>query len=496
MLDPKISWIDPKTIVVNLEERQRQMELDCSDLIPSIRRRGIDNPLIVDKVDMTIIAGWRRLTSALFLEMDKVPVRFTRNGITARERTIIEFEENARRKDLTWQDNAKAFWQIHRMFSEERFGGDPDWTAEQTASYMGYSERHAYRMIDLGEAIHDGDENVKNADTIANATTLLTRRRDRQKSDALNAIMELGKKPSATAGSALLGALTGGAKSTGGQASGPTGDQLPDRGVSEGAVDRELPDEPAPPHVVLHADAHKFLDAYDGPRFNLLHCDLPYGVKLNAQAGQAGFEGGGYDSDPDIYWALCRSITEHWDKFMFPSSHVVFWISMKFYTETIDFFTKHGPADLKINPTPLIWHKTDNKGIISDAQRGPRNIYEAALLMSTGDRHIVRPVSNVYGCPTAKGAEAIHTNEKPEPMLRYFLGMLVDERSRVFDPTTGSGTSIRASEGLGAEASLGLEFNPEFADRAQKKLIQARSLRSLHATVAAATGVDSNPSED
>jgi DNA modification methylase len=135
--------------------------------------------------------------------------------------------------------------------------------------------------------------------------------------------------------------------------------------------------------------------------------------------------------------------------------------------------------------------KTDNKGIMSDALRRPRNIYEAALIMSTEDRHIVKPTSNAYGCPTAKESGSIHTNEKPEVMLKYFLSMFVDSRSRVFDPTCGSGSSIRAAESLGAEAALGLEFNPEFAERAQKKLLAARGLARLSSAVDAAEKLDS-----
>jgi ParB/RepB/Spo0J family partition protein len=471
MLSRAIKHIDPRLVVVDLADRQRQQELDCSDLIPSIRKHGILQPILLEEGTDRIIFGWRRLTSAIFLDMKEIPVRYGKD-LTHLELKELEFEENARRKDLTWQDNARAIHGLHSL----KQAINPDWTAEDTAQFYNYSERHINRMLALAEAILEGDQSIIQADTYANANTLLERRKARAAGDAINSLLDMERKTVGGSATAVLSSSSGTTAEAGQPASG--GDSVLDP-----------PREVSPPYSIVHADAHEFLTAYDGPKFNLLHCDLPYGVALNTQAGQAQFEGGGYESSPDIYWALVESLIQSWDRIMYPSSHIVFWISMKFYSETVRVFQdaaasrKFIPPDLRINPTPLIWHKTDNKGIISDAMRGPRNVYEAALLMSTGDRHIVKPVSNVYGCPTAKGDDAIHTNEKPEPMLRHFFSMLVDGRSRVFDPTAGSGSSIRTAESLGAEAALGLEFNPEFASRAQKKLLSARGLRQLSAVV-------------
>ena len=461
------------------------MELDCSDLIPSIRARGVMLPLIVEENNFKLIAGWRRLTSSIFLNLSEVPVRTVPAGTTLFQIKLIEYEENARRKDLTWQDTARANWQLHSMCLRE----DPEWTIEQTAAILSQSEKHTYRMVDLGEMVEQGDKAVIDCDTIANASTILTRRRQRAGADALNSILSLEKKKPVQDGGSLPSDPREGS-SRDGQPSDDGG--LPGLPGEVRGNDRlAQPTEPvAPPYSILNANAHQFLVEYSGPKFNLLHCDLPYGVALNEQAGQQSFEGGGYESSPEIYWQLIETMFQNWDKFMYPSAHVMFWISMKFYTETISRFeaaakdkTCPVPSSLKINETPLIWMKTDNKGIMSDALRRPRNIYEACLIMSTEDRHIVKPTSNAYGCPTAKEAGSIHTNEKPEVMLKYFFSMFVDSRSRVLDPTCGSGSSIRAAESLGAEAALGLEFNPEFAERAQKKLLAARGLARLSSLV-------------
>ena len=59
-------------------------------------------------------------------------------------------------------------------------------------------------------------------------------------------------------------------------------------------------------------------------------------------------------------------------------------------------------------------------------------------------------------------------SEKSQDMLEHFFRMVVDENTRLLDPTCGSGSSLRAADNLGAASVLGLEINPEFADNARR----------------------------
>ena len=49
----------------------------------------------------------------------------------------------------------------------------------------------------------------------------------------------------------------------------------------------------------------------------------------------------------------------------------------------------------------------------------------------------------------------------------------------MFDPTCGSGSSLRAAESLKAKHVLGLEINAEFAEAARIALRKTRNLRAL-----------------
>lgn len=477
---------DPELILIP-EDRQRKQELSIDDLIPSISARGILLPLLLRKDEsgnLWLVAGWRRLKTALFLKLVDVPFRLWEGEEDPLEIEIIELEENAKRKDLTWQDKCAAMFKIHLLYQKSQ---GEDWSVEQSASSLGYHPDHFHKFIRLGEALLDGDENVAKAETMANATTLLSRRRARETDSAVQRILERATR--STPNRSVQSGISSGPQivARGGEqdlSSDADGVQL----SSGGGDSVSQPErEPEPPYAIISAELGEFVAGYAGPKFNFLHADLPYGVELGPQANQDAFEGGGYESNAELYFHLTDTLLKNWEKFMFHSSHVMWWFAHKFRFETEKRF-EHAlrSLDVRIQSVPLIWHKTDNRGILPDAMRGPRNIGEYALLISTGDRKIVRPVANIYGAPTAKG-DSIHVNEKPEPMLSHFFSMLVDGHSRVFDPTAGSGSAIRVAESIGAEAALGLELNPDFAARAQDKLLQARRLARLSKIIKNAT---------
>lgn len=456
----KIGFIDPRKVIIRGDRQRKSFTIE--DILPSVKEKGVFTAIVLNE-NHELIAGERRVTAAIEAGCETVPyVMF--DDLSPIEQEEIELEENVKRKDLTWQDHAQAVFRLHQRYASQ--SADPDsYPKEATSKRLGYSSSHGGKLIDLGEAITEGDKSVSDADQMSKAWTIFERRRQRTTADAIAKLMETAKKPSA---------------------------EVPIQAVkilNEEKVEGQLPLDlevkvavPEAPFKILHANAIDFFQNYSGDRFNFLHCDLPYGVELHGQANQDSFEEG-YDSNPEIYWELCEAIANGWNNVMFPSSHIMFWFAFMgndgegFYDETKRFFEQKVPG-LRLQRNPIVWMKTDNRGILADARRGPRNICEFAFIGATEDRFIVKPVANAYGAPTNK-AGSIHTNEKPIPVLNHFFQMFVDDNTRIIDPTAGSGSAIRAAEGLGAELGLGLEFNEELAGRAQRKLESERGLRAL-----------------
>lgn len=447
-------------------QRQRKDIKNLGELEDSIRRVGLLNPIIV-KRDFTLVAGERRLRAWQELRASEeiiggtlyetIPVHFL-DEMDEHELRIVELDENIKRQDITWQEQMQAVSEIHRLLAKD----DPQWNAAATAERLGLSTASISRYLTIARESAES-EKILAAPTVSSAMGMIKRSEERKEQESKNALSDL-----------LRGVEL----------------EIEDLGQPRSPDEPELDlEETAPQSTpalgsapipakdsILCEDAIKFMATYSGPRFNIIHCDFPYGIDFDSGWDHSAEQWEGYEDSPEIYWELLKALGNFWDNIAAPSAHLVFWFSMKFHEETRKFFAEHIPQ-VTLDPFPLVWVKSDNRGSLPDPNRGPRRVYETALFGSAGDRKIVRAVGNAYAAPSQR-ASSIHISEKPEPVLKHFLGMLVDETSTLFDPTCGSGSALRAAEALGARRVLGLEKNEGFANAARKALDGARVLRS------------------
>lgn len=430
-----------KEVLVDREKRQRKL-IEVGDLKESIRKRGVINPIIITR-GLELVAGERRLTACLELGLPSIPCRFAED-LSWRELQIIELEENLKRSDLPWRDATTSIQRIHDLYCLD----SEDWSQSKTAEELGLSPNAISMYLRVASQLDS--PRIAMATGLASAYNVLSRMDERALGNAVADIIE--------AGTTLLAEKA------------PTHVSTPNQ-----------PDPPKPPLVIPSEDsilAQSFLDwapSYSGPKFNFLHCDFPYGINVFSGPMSGKNSATTYKDSPDVYWTLIRCLGENLDRILAPSAHIMFWFSMEHYHETFEAFRKFAPS-IDLQKFPLMWHKSDNVGILPDPKRGPRRVYETALIGSREDRPILKAVSNVYPAPTDK---AHHPSTKPEPMLRHFFTMFVDEHSRVLDPTCGGGSALRAAESMGAKATLGLEVDPEHCTNARSALRQFRVLRSV-----------------
>lgn len=492
--------IDPKTIRVPRDERQRKV-IDTSGLKDSIARNGLINPIVVDD-DLTLIAGERRLASVLELGWDSVPVRFL-NSIPLIERQIIELEENLKRKELDWRDEVRAVCRIHDLYVQL----DPEWSQRKTADACSISHSWMSMLMRVGRDIDS--PKLRIATSHRSAFNILARVDDRAASDAMSDILETGTElwseaaeeqedlfgpavagrdsgtdmhPPQADPAAATGASISAAPITPGASPAPHGASVASPPQAPGAT-ATSPAKAAPPRIppadksILNVSFQDWVASYRGPKFNLIHCDFPYGVDtfaggIAAERNDSEVE---YDDSAEVYWELVELFCRTRDVFMAHSAHMMFWLSAQvpIIHKTLAMFVKLAP-DLVFNPIPLVWVKSDGAGIIRDFRRKPKPIYEVCLFAAREDRHILKAVNNAYSSPTDRSGQP---TAKPEPMLRHFMEMVVDEQTSILDPTCGSGTSLRAAESLRAKRVLGLERDPTNHARAVSLLRQFRTLR-------------------
>ena len=413
-------------ITINREGRQRSDLGDLEELRQSIATLGQLQPIIVT-TDYVLVAGERRFTSICDLGLPTVDVRIERADISDLELEQIELEENTKRLDLDWKDKAQAYTRYHENCLLIH---GADWSTAQTAEQLGISPRYLRDNLNIIKEMRNENKMVLASPNFSVARGIVERQFQRQSAAEKEKLHTL-TKPKITPKIEL-----------------PDGTSIPVPEPSPPVEELSVP--------LIHGDFRSWSQSYEGPRFNLLHCDFPYGIDANKHAQGAGKKFGSYEDSKDIYLQLLEVLAGSMDNVVAESAHMIFWFSMNYYAST---YRKLREMGWEVNPHPLIWFRSDNSGIIPDPKRSPRQIYETAFFCSRGDRFIVRSKGNCFPAPNKKES---HHSEKPLPMLEHFLSIVVDETTHMLDPTCGSGNAVWVADKLGADRVLGIELDEEF----------------------------------
>jgi len=347
----------PLGVIVVRKDRQRQ-KVDVSDLKPSVEKRGVVQPIIVeDNRDGTylLIAGERRYRASEELGIKDIPCRMVED-LTETERQILELEENVKRHDLEWKEEVRAIKRIHELYLKI----EETWTQEKTAESIGMTGGLLSIILKVAEELELGNPMVEQATGYRPAYNIIQRRDGRTADDAMNDLLAP-EEPAP-----------------------PVQPEVPAEIAA--SPETKVPSIPVartsmkPPESILNVDFFQWVQVYKGPPFSFLHCDFPYGIGLHKSEQANTSSHGGYDDSDELYWSLCQALAANLDKLMTQSGHLMFWTSTNIRRQyrTLEFFKEKAPS-LEFIPVPLTWLKTDNKGILPDPKRGPRQITETAL---------------------------------------------------------------------------------------------------------------------
>jgi ParB-like chromosome segregation protein Spo0J len=460
-------------------ERQRKVvdreAPEWKHFVASIRRHGVLQPIIVEarrseadrfpiEVEYWLRAGERRLEASRDAGLPDIPVRMS-SELSPIESKIIEFEENLKRSDLPWQDMCLAVYDLHKL----HLALDPEWTQAETADSLALSEGHVSLYIRVAGEL--GTEKIAQAGTPREAYNILARQDQRAAGEALQELLEDPKPAYVT------DLVTADPEVT-------TAHIQALQGAGMGTT-RTLISTPPRATVInesiLHESFLQWASRYSGRPFNLIHCDFPYGIGVFQGDQFTQDYAGQYDDSQGIYQRLVECLCKETERLASLSAHLMFWCSssVEIQYKTLQVFRDLAPSWV-FHKHPLVWVKSDGAGIAADVKRLPRHIYETCLFASRGGRNIVRVVSDAYSAPTDK---RLHPSCKPEPVLKHFMQMTVDEHTSLLDPTCGSASALRAAEGLGARSVLGMDSDEQTVGMARLALRNFRALRVASKTV-------------
>lgn len=399
----EFDYVRVDDILIERDERVRRTlkQSAIDELASSISRLGLIHPILITR-DMVLVAGERRLTAIRQLGWDRISIQWA-DTVSDDDLLALELEENVKRLDLEWQDQVDAMKKFHQLKVET----NERWTIADTAEAIGYATSTVSEYLNVAAELSRGNVRVAEAPKFSTAKTITKRAHERRASDEMDSLFSA--------------------------------------------------EEVKTEHPFVCANFNEWATSYSGPPFNLIHCDFPYGIEADKHhQGQAKYFGG-YTDTFDTFDTLLNTLVDNRVALMGESAHIILWFSMNHYAHTL--------AKLQsvfwVDPYPLIWHKADNSGIIPDYMRGGRRVYETAFLCSWGDRKIVASKSNLFS--SSLGSQ-VHMSAKNVDMLVHFFSMVVDENTSLLDPTSGSGSALRAGRILGVNRLLGLEMNQEFID--------------------------------
>jgi|SRR5579863_198246 len=456
--------LDPRKIIVR--NRQRKDLGNLTSLENSIKTRGQIHPIVVRTEpddSIVLMVGGRRLQACINLG---IPVKADfwddLDDTTAK---AVELEENIKRSDLSWRDHATAVGELHQLYKDTR----PDWTVQKTASEISMAPSQIHLILTVFKNL--ASPLLNNSQSLDQSYSILQNTAERKTAQIVADIISASKEIFDSASNSQEknnerdsigpdGRDDSGVNNvTNGQ--GLINSEKDDADSHSSNLSRSLSSTSISPKIILNTNFLTWVAKYSGPQFNLIHCDFPYSIQYDSYAKSISSTTEDYDFSG--FFDLLDPLVENINKIASYSSHIMFWFSMKFYEQTKQKLESSG---LYVHDHPLIWHKTDNAGIIPGRDNAfPRRVYETAFLCSRGRRTLVKSLSNTYGCPTSD--KPIHPSQKPEPMLRHFFSMLIDETTDFFDPTCGSGTALRAADAVGARSVLGVEIDPAYAASAE-----------------------------
>lgn len=378
-------------------------------LINSIRRRGLMHPIIIDR-DQRLVAGEGRVLACRALGWTHIPFQYA-DELTERQRRMMEAEENNVREDLSWEDEHNNYMAIVEMLREE----NPNATEQDLADELNLDRITVNHHITFDKFKHVPSVRKSAEGGFTTGYNAAVRVREREQADLIDKTIHM-----------------------------------------------RFPEPHTHVSPIQTVSFHDWAASYISQPFNLIHCDFPYGINAHQHAGQNSSLVVDYSDTEEVYWQLFTTLDFHLDRICADSAHMIFWFSPSLYVETWKALNRL--PGFRWEEHPLIWIRGENEGIAPDPARRPRRIYEMAFFGWRGDRKIIRTKANAFTAPTERQR---HPHEKSEAALRHWFEMCVDGNTRLFDPTCGSGSALRAALSLGASSVLGLELNEEYAKDAR-----------------------------
>ncbi len=414
--------------IVILPDRQRR-EFDpeaMAELVQTITQKGLLHAPVMREEDgkLILVAGERRLRAIRDVWMlggqlkyngEVVPegmVPYVNLGsLSTLEAEECELEENAKRKDLTWQESAAATSRLHSLRARQAQAEGRVHTVADTAMELkGRSDGGFQATVrkDLVVAKYLHIPEVAKAKTADEAFKILKKQEEQQKNVALA------------------------------QSVGKTFNQSV--------------------HECHNTNCLSWMRAADENQFDVIIADAPYGMGADS-FGDGGGKMTGIEHHYKDDYESWKALMEDWCPLSYrvakPQAHAYVFCDLDNFHELKKMMIQAG---WWVTRTPFICTKP-NSGRVPHPEHGPRRQWEMILYAIKGKKNTTGIYPDVI--TTFADPNMSHGAQKPVALYADLLKRSTKPGDVVLDPFAGSGTIFPAAHQLKVKA-VGVEMNPEY----------------------------------
>lgn len=330
-----------------------------------------------------------------------------------------ELEENILREPLTWQDQARALAEIHKLREEQ----NPGQTVVATAK----------ELVDKGAPVASADslrkkitESVLIAKHLANPAIAQAR----SASEAHTLVL---KQEHEKIQAALVKKRLAASKDT-------------------------------PPEVIIRqGNCLEILPKLDVDLVDLILVDPPYGIG----ASDGGFRSRtvhhhNYEDEPDVAKAIMRMVLTEGFRITKNRANLFMFTDIKWWDWLQNISAQIGWTPFR---RPMLWGKSDSEGLAPWGSAGPRITTEFIFYATKGQKGLLASPIDYQRVDRVSRSERIHAAEKPVELLKKLIECSTLPGDFILDPCCGSGSTLVAAKEL-RRRGLGIEKDENFFNTA------------------------------
>ncbi len=402
-----------------------------------------------------LVAGGRRYR-AMTRVTERFPEPWTECNVTVRppiseaDLRMLEFEENERRSDMTWQEKTMLFMTMIRADRKEKRAKHQKWTQQQAGDLFKCSRTHVANILVVGELLEKGDREIMEMDTFDGALRKLLERKNDEASQALLRKLQVEQES---------------IKDRVQVTDAPSAERIEIVEV-DGERRAVATTEPAP--VLLDIDyrlgdsIHSIMPSMSRGSVDHIFTDIPYGIDMD-HLNIDGIDEVKDEHDVEENKSLMEPFLEEAYRVLPKQGFCVFFYDLDHHQYLQDVARRIG---FSVQRWPLVWKKTSACKNEAPAWNTTKD-YEVIMVLRKGAATIKAPVSSsllLGGLTSEERAYFKHAFSKPRSICTCLLSMFASPGQTILDPYAGELSMAFSVQAFGCK-SIAIEKKPLHYER-------------------------------